>query len=99
MMQLRGRSYWRVIIAALLLSGCAVGSRYVPEMKDVTEEPISGDYWYQKFTLYNPADSTLDCQISRTGNKLNLKSAEELSEVWRKSCRNTSEHDSRSGES
>jgi len=88
-----------VIIAALLLSGCAVGSRYVPEMKDVTEEPISGDYWYQKFTLYNPADSTLDCQISRTGNKLNLKSPEELSEVWRKSCRNTSEHDSRSGES
>jgi hypothetical protein len=88
-----------VIIATLLLSGCAAISPYVPEMKDVTEEPISGDYWYQKFTLYNPADSTLDCQITRTGNKLNLNSAEERAEIWRKSCRNPSEHDSRSGES
>ena len=99
MIKLRGRLYSRVIIVALFLSGCATGNRYVPQMKDVTEEPISSDYWYQKFTLYNPADSTLDCQITRTGNKLNLNSPQELSEIWRKSCRNTSEHDSRSGES
>ena len=64
----------------LLLSGCGSGS-YVPQVRDVTERPITGDYWYQQFTLYDPANSSTDCQISRTGRRIDLNSPAELAEA------------------
>ena len=85
-------------LIGLVLSGCAAGASgyYAPRTRDITEEPIDGNYWYQKFTLYNPADSTKDCPISRTGQKLDLNSPAQLAEVWRKNCRNDTDHNSRS---
>jgi hypothetical protein len=74
------------LLAGLLLSGCAA-TTYVPRIRDVTEEPISGDYWYQRFTLYNPADSARDCQISRTGRRIDLNSPAEVADTWRQLCR------------
>ena len=74
-------------LIGLLLTSCA-GGYYTPRIRDITEEPIEGNYWYQKFTLYNPANSTTDCPMSRTGQKLDLNSPAELAEIWRKNCRN-----------
>lgn len=83
-------------LIGLLLSSCAAGY-YVPYIRDVSEEEASsGNYWYQKFTLYNPADPTMDCQIIRTGQKLDLNSPAELAEIWRKNCRKSGDHDSHS---
>lgn len=79
----------------LLLSSCA-GNPYVPRIRDVKEEAINGNYWYQQFTLYNPADSTADCPITRTGQKLDLHSTADLVDVWRKHCRPTENPDQRS---
>ena len=84
-----------VFFTALLLGSCAATSA-VPRIREVSEEPIEGNYWYQRFTLYNPANRAMDCQISRTGEKLDLNSSAELVDVWRKSCRTTTDHDSRS---
>ena len=39
-------------VAGLLLSGCGGFGSYVPQVRDVTERPITGDYWSQQFTLY-----------------------------------------------
>jgi hypothetical protein len=88
-------------LIGLLLSSCAActGSYYTPRIRDVTEEPIDGNYWYQKFTLYNPANSTMDCLMSRTGQKLDLNSPAELNEIWRKNCRYTTDFDSKSSDS
>ena len=83
------------LLAGLMLSACATTS-YVPEMRDVTEEPISGEYWYQRFTLYTPANSAMDCQISRTGHRINLKSPAEVADAWRQFCQNTTDYDSQS---
>ncbi|MBM4264839.1 MAG: hypothetical protein FJ145_25870 [Deltaproteobacteria bacterium] len=82
-------------IAAVLLSGCA-SSTYVPFIRDIKEQPIEGSYWFQQFTLYNPADMTADCAISRTGQKLDLNSGSDLADVWRKHCRPTGNPDQRS---
>ena len=71
----------------LLLSSCSV-DYYAPRIRDVTEEAIDGNYWYQKFTLYNPATFATDCVISRTGQKLDLHSPAELAAIWRTYCRN-----------
>jgi len=75
--------------AGLLLSGCGFGS-YVPQIKDVTERPITSDYWYQQFTLYTPANASWDCEISRTGRRIDLNSPAELADAWRQFCRNYS---------
>ena len=84
-------------LIGLLLSSCAVGTGgYAPRIREVTEEPISDNYSYQKFTLYNPANGTMDCLISRTGQKLDLNSPTELAEIWRKNCRNPTDTGSRS---
>ena len=74
------------LVAGLLLSGCAA-TTYVPRIRDVTEEPISGDYWYQRFTLYTPAGSERDCQISRTGRRIDLNSPAALAATWVQFCR------------
>lgn len=79
----------------LLLSSCASGV-YVPRIRDIKEQPIDGNYWYQQFTLYNPADGTADCAITRTGQKLDLNSATDLADVWRKNCRPSENTDERS---
>lgn len=83
------------LAGVLLLSSCAAGP-YVPRIRDVKEQPIDGNYWYQQFTLFNPADSTMDCPITRTGQKLDLNSASDIVDVWRKSCRPTENPDQRS---
>ena len=74
------------LLGVLLLCGCAA-TTYVPRIRDVTEEPITGDYWYQRFTLYTPASSVRDCQISRTGRRIDLNSPAELADTWRQFCR------------
>lgn len=74
------------LAAGVLLSSCSSGI-YVPLIRDIKEEPIQGNYWYQQFTLYNPADITANCPITRTGQKLDLNSATDLADVWRKNCR------------
>ena len=86
-------------LIGLLLGSCAgaAGGYYAPRIRDVTEEPIDGNYWYQKFTLYDPAVSASDCQMSRTGQKFDLNSPAELAEIWRKFCRITNDHESQSG--
>jgi hypothetical protein len=71
--------------AGLLLSGCSA-TTYVPRIRDVTEERISDDYWYQRFTLYTPAGSERDCPISRTGRRIDLNSPAELAATWRQFC-------------
>ena len=83
------------LLAGLMLSACAA-TPYVPKMKDAIEEPISGDYWYQRFTLYTPADSAMDCQISRTGRRIDLNSPAELAQTWRQFCQNKTDYDSQS---
>src|SRR5215203_4894147 len=85
-------------LIGLVLSSCAAGY-YTPRIRDVTEEPIEGNYWYQRFTLYNPANTGTDCPISRTGQKVDLNSPAQLSEIWRKYCRQVNDHDSRSDSS
>jgi len=84
------------VFLTCLLIGCALGP-YVPRTRDVTERPISGDYWYQQFTLYDPANFSSDCQISRTGRRIDLNSSAEVAEAWRQFCRTTTDHDSRGG--
>jgi hypothetical protein len=81
------------LLAGLLLSACAA-TTYVPRIRDVTEEPIMDDYWYQRFTLYTPGSSATDCQISRTGRRINLNSPAELADAWRQFCRSGTDHDS-----
>jgi hypothetical protein len=78
----------------LLLCGCAART-YVPRIRDVTEEPISDDYWYQRFTLYTPANSAMDCQISRTGRRIDLNSLAEVADAWQQNCRIKGSSDSR----
>jgi hypothetical protein len=82
-----------VLLTGVLLSSCGAS---VPRIRDVSEEPIEGNYWHQRFTLYQPANRDRDCQISRTGQKLDLNSPAELVDVWRKSCSTTTDHDARS---
>ena len=83
----------RYLVAGLLLSSCA-STPYVPRMRDVTEEAISGDYWYQRFTLYTPADSSMACQISRTGRRIDLNSPAQVADTWRQFCKNSTDYDS-----
>jgi hypothetical protein len=83
------------LLAGLMLSACAA-TTYVPRIRDVTEESISDDYWYQRFTLYTPANSAMDCQISRTGRRIDLNSPAEVADAWRQFCRTTSDNPSRS---
>jgi hypothetical protein len=83
------------LLAGFLLTACAA-TTYVPNIREVTEEPISDDYWYQRFTLYTPASSASDCQISRTGRRINLNSPAEVADAWRQFCRTTSDTPSRS---
>jgi len=75
----------RSLIAGLLLVGCSVGP-YVPRIKDVTEQQISGDYWYQQFTLHDAANLGGTCPVSRTGQRIDLNSPAELVDAWRKFC-------------
>jgi hypothetical protein len=82
------------LLGGLLLSACAT-TTYVPRIRDVTEEPISDDYWYQGFTLYTPANSAMDCQISRTGRRIDLNSPAEVADAWRQNCRTKGSSDSR----
>ena len=81
------------LLAGLLLSACAA-TTYVPNIRDVTEDPIMDDYWYQRFTLYTPADPARNCQISRTGRRINLNSPVELADAWRQFCRRSADSDS-----
>jgi hypothetical protein len=83
-------------LIGLLLSSCATGTGgyYSPQVRDVSEEVIDGNYWYQKFTLYDPANSATDCPISRTGQKLDLNSPAELAKIWRDTCSSTKNEDS-----
>ena len=69
-------------VAGLLLSGCGGFGSYVPQVRDVTERPITGDYWSQQFTLYDPANFSSDCQISRTGGRIDLNSPAEVADAW-----------------
>jgi hypothetical protein len=80
----------RSFIAGLLLAGCSVGA-YVPRIRDVTEQPISGGYWYQQFTLDDPANFGSACQISRTGQRIDLNSPVEIVDAWRQFCRSYSQ--------
>jgi hypothetical protein len=82
------------LLAGLLLSSCTTTTTYVPRTRDVTEEAISGDYWYQRFTLYTPASSAMDCQISRTGRRIDLNSPAQLADAWRQFCQNKTDYDS-----
>jgi hypothetical protein len=84
------------LVAGLLLSGCAA-TPYVPNIRDVTEEPIMDDYWYQRFTLYTPADPARDCPISRTGRRIDLNSPAEVADAWRQFCRRSADSDSGGG--
>jgi len=77
-----------------MLNSC--GGAYVPRVRDVSEQSIQGDYWYQRFTLYDPANPSIDCPISRTGQRIDLKSDAELSNLWRKACRSSTDHDNQS---
>jgi hypothetical protein len=81
------------LLAGFLFSACAA-TTYVPRVRDATEEPINDDYWYQRFTLYTPADSGMDCQISRTGRRIDLNSPAELADAWRQFCQNKTDYDS-----
>ncbi len=83
--------FLKCFVTGLLLSGCSV-SLYVPEIKDVTERPISGDYWYQQFTLYDPGSFKSDCQISRTGKRIDLNSPAEVLDAWLVFCHAHSVH-------
>jgi hypothetical protein len=83
-------------LIAAMLSSC--GS-YAPQVRDVSEQPIDGNYWYQRFTLYDPANPSTDCPISRTGQKLDLNSHAELSDQWRKNCRSSTDYDNPSSSS
>jgi hypothetical protein len=85
-------------LVGLLLSSCGNGL-YSPRIREVTEEPIEGNYWYQKFTLYDPANRASDCMMSRTGQKLDLTSDKELAEIWRKFCLNYTDYDQNSNSS
>ena len=70
-MKLKMHRSFSTSLIGLLLSSCATGTGdyYSPQVRDVSEEVIDGNYWYQKFTLYDPANSATDCPISRTGQK------------------------------
>jgi len=83
--------FGKCFVAGLLLSGCGVSS-YVPQIRDVTERPVTGDYWYQQFTLYDPGNFSLDCQISRTGRRIDLNSPAALADTWQQFCRGYSRH-------
>jgi hypothetical protein len=87
-------SMFSTSLIGLLLSSCATSGYYSPQIRDVSEAAIDGNYWYQKFTLYDPANSGTDCPISRTGQKLDLNSPAELANIWRDKCSSTKNDDS-----
>ena len=88
------RMLFACLIAAML-SSCGA---YAPRVRDVSEQPIEGNYWYQRFTLYDPANPSIDCAISRTGQKLDLNSHAELADLWRKNCRSSTDYDNPSAD-
>jgi hypothetical protein len=95
-MKLKMHRLFSKSLIGLLLSSCATGTGgyYSPQIRDVSEEAIDGNYWYQKFTLYDPANSATECPISRTGQKLDLNSPAELAKIWRDNCSSAKNEDS-----
>jgi len=89
------RCFLLMSLIGILIQSCS-GNPYVPRIRDVSEERLEGDYWHQRFTLYNPANPGSDCPIDRRGQKINLNSTQEVADAWRVYCRTSSEPDSRS---
>ena len=82
-------------VMTILLGSCTIGP-YVPRIRDVSEERFDGDYWHQRFTLYNPANPGSDCPIDRTGQRIDLNSPLAVADAWRVFCRTTSDNNQRS---
>jgi hypothetical protein len=55
-----------------------------PEVKEITEEEISGTgQWHQKFTLYMPGDPESEQPFDRIGVKLDLSDPQVRIDLWR----------------
>ena len=58
--------------------------RVAPEVKDVTEEEITGtSHWQQKFTLFMPGDPVTEQPFDRTGVKLDLSDPRVRIDLWK----------------
>ena len=56
--------------------------RIAPEVKDITEEKISGQ-WHQRFTLFMPGDPSTEQPFDRVGIKLDLSDPQVRIDLWK----------------
>lgn len=58
--------------------------RVAPEVKDLTEEEISGTgQWHQQFTLFMPGDPVTEYLFDRVGIKLDLSDPQVRIDLWK----------------
>lgn len=58
--------------------------RIAPEVKDLTEEEISGTgQWHQRFLLFMPGDPATEQPFDRIGIKLDLSDPQVRLDLWK----------------